>query len=221
MASTDTDRPLRRDARLNRQRIIEAAREVFATRGLAATFEDVANQAGVGIGTVYRRFPTKESLLEAALEAQLEEHAKGIEAALHAPTGWDGLVRFLRRAAEIYAADRGVRDVTLGADFGARHFAQVRDRILPLVQQLIARAHAEGSLRPDFTVEDVTPLLMMVSEVAHHSQAIRPDAYTRYLQFLIDALRHTPGTGDLGKPLTSDDVNALTRQWLPSIQRRA
>ena len=71
MASPNTARPLRRDAELNRQRIIEAAREVIATRGLATTFEDVASQAGVGIGTVYRRFPTKEALLEAALEERL------------------------------------------------------------------------------------------------------------------------------------------------------
>jgi AcrR family transcriptional regulator len=220
VVTSNSDRSLRRDAQINRQRIIRAACEVFATRGLEATFEDVASRAGVGIGTVYRRFPTKNLLLEAALEQRLEEDAAGIEAALQAPTGWEGLVRFLRRAAEIHAADRGVRDVTLGADFSGRHFAKIRGRILPLIQQLIARAHAEGSLRPDFAVEDVPPLLMMVSEIAYRSQAVRPDAYTRYLQLLIDGLRNTPGAGNLGTPLTTDDFNALTRHWLPSVQPR-
>jgi len=217
---TDIDRPLRRDAELNRQRIIEAAREVYAERGLTATFDDVAHRAGVGIGTVYRRFPSKEALLEVALEERLEQHAQAAEAALRAPTAWVGLTAFLRDAAEMHAADRGLRDVALGAGVGLRHFAGIRDRVVPILTQLIERAHAEGSLRPDFTVEDLPMVMMMVSEVAHHSQEVRPEAYVRYLQLLIDGLRRSPGTGDLGRPLTDEDVEALIRRWLPSPHRR-
>ncbi|HEV8568447.1 MAG TPA: helix-turn-helix domain-containing protein [Actinoplanes sp.] len=216
---TDIDRPLRRDAELNRQRIIVAAREVYAERGLAATFDDVAHRAGVGIGTVYRRFPTKEALLEVALEDRLEQHAKTAEAALRAPTAWEGLITFLREASEMHAADRGLRDVALGADLKMRHFAGIRDRVVPILTQLIERAQAEGSLRPDVTVEDLPLLLMMASEVAHHSQAVRPDVYRRYLQLLIDGLRRSPDSGDLGRPLTNDDVETLARQWLPSPNR--
>jgi AcrR family transcriptional regulator len=213
-------RPLRRDAQLNRQRIIEAAREVFAVRGLAATLDDVAHRAGVGIGTVYRRFPTKEALVEAALEDRLAEFAGAAEAALRAPTGWDGLVMFLRVVAEMHAADRGLRDVALGGGFGAQHHERIGERMEPLVHQLIERAHGEGSLRPDVTAEDLPPLLMMISELAHHSHPVRPDLYGRYLQLLIDGLRCAPETGDLGRPLTRDDVDALARQWLPSIEPR-
>jgi AcrR family transcriptional regulator len=213
-------RPLRRDAQLNRQRIIEAAREVFAVRGLAATLDDVAHHAGVGIGTVYRRFPTKEALVEAALEDRLAEFAETAEAALRAPTGWDGLVAFLRIVAGMHAADRGLRDVALGAGFGLRHHERIGERMEPLVHQLIERARTEGSLRPDVTAEDLPPLLMMISELAHHSHPVRPDLYGRYLQLLIDGLRHSPGTGELGRPLTRDDVDALARQWLPSIEPR-
>jgi len=214
------ERPLRRDAQLNRERIIAAAREVFAARGLSASLDDVAQHAGVGVGTVYRRFPTKEALLEIALDERLEEHVRAAEAALAAPTGWDGLVEFLRRAAEMQAADRGLRDLVLGADFHARHQARARDRIEPPIRQLVDRAHREGSLRPDVTVEDLGPLLMMVSEVAHHGHAVRPDAYARYLQLLIDGLRRSPGTGDLGQPLTHDEVEALARHWMPRSQQR-
>jgi AcrR family transcriptional regulator len=213
-------RPLRRDAQLNRQRIIEAAREVFALRGLAATLDDVAHHAGVGIGTVYRRFPTKEALVEAALEDRLAEFAGAAEAALRAPTGWDGLTTFLRIVAEMHAADRGLRDVALGAGFGLRHHERIGERMEPLVQQLIGRAHAEGSLRADVTAEDLPPVLMMISELAHHGHPVRPDLYRRYLQLFIDGLRCAPTTGDLGRPLTRDDIDALAGQWLPSIEPR-
>jgi AcrR family transcriptional regulator len=206
------DRPLRRDARLNRERIVEAAREVFATRGLAATLDDVAAHAGVGVGTVYRRFPTKEQLLEVAFEERLEQHAVEIEAALRKPTGWDALVSFLTRAAELHAADRGVRDIALGAGLEAQYFERVRERIFPLIETIIARAHAEGSLRPDVTAGDIPLLLMMVSEVAHHSQRTRPDIFRRYLLLLIDGLR---GNTNLGPSLTRSEVDTLTRDWLP------
>jgi AcrR family transcriptional regulator len=215
----DIDRPLRRDAELNRRRVIEAAREVYAERGLAATFDDIAHRAGVGIGTVYRRFPTKEALLEVALEDRFEQHARAVEAALRAPTAWEGLTTFLREAAEMHAADRGLRDVALGASISLRHFDKIRDRVVPRIKELVARAHAEGSLRSDVTAEDVPLLLMMVSEVAHHSHPVRPDIYGRYLQLLIDGLRSSPGDGDLGRPLTNDDVDALARQWLPGPHR--
>src|SRR3982751_2657327 len=97
----DDERPLRRDAQLNRERIVVAAREVFAAKGLNASLDDVAHHAGVGVGTVYRRFPTKEALLEVALDERFEEHVRAAEVALTAPTGWDGLVGFLRQAAEM------------------------------------------------------------------------------------------------------------------------
>ena len=213
-------RPLRRDAQLNRQRIIEAAREVFAARGLAATLDDVAHQAGVGIGTVYRRFPTKEALVDAALEDRLGELAAVVEAALRAPTGWDGLTTFLRVVAEMHAADRGLRDVALSAGFGLRHHERIGERMEPLVRQLVERARTEGSLRPDVTAEDLPPLLMMISELAHNSHQVRPDIYGRYLQLLIDGLRRSPTTGALGPPLTREDVDALAHCWLPSVEPR-
>lgn len=220
MPSEPPSRPLRRDAQLNRERIVDSAREVFAVRGIAATLDDVAHRAGVGVGTVYRRFPTKEALLQAAFEERLDQHAKEIQVALRAPTGWVGLVRFLHRAAEILAANRGIRDIVLGADLGRRDFEQMRRRIFPMVEQLVERARAEGTLRPDFTAGDVPMLLMMVSEVAHHSRDVRPDAYARYMRLLIDGLRHGPDNDDLGDPLSRSDVDTLTAQWLPSTQSR-
>jgi AcrR family transcriptional regulator len=213
-------RPLRRDAQVNRQRIIDAAREVFAVRGLSATLDDVAQHAGVGIGTVYRRFPCKEALVQVALEQQLKEHVRVAEAALREQTGWDGLVLFLSGAAEMHAADRGLRDIALGTSFGARHHDQISARVVPLMRQLVDRAQREGSLRPDVTVEDIPLVLMMVSEVACHSGTTRPDAFRRYLRLIIDGMRRSPDNGPLGSCLTTEDLDALARDWLPSTDPR-
>ncbi|WP_367123488.1 TetR/AcrR family transcriptional regulator [Streptomyces phytohabitans] len=220
MSSEQPRRPLRRDAQRNRERIIESAREVFAERGVEATLDAVARRAGVGVGTVYGRFPTKGALLRAAFEERLDEHVAEIEAALRAPTGWVGLERFLHRVAEIHATNRGMRDIMLGSDLGQEHFERLRERIFPLVRQLVERAHAEGELREDVTAGDIPMLLMMVSEVAHHSREVRPDAYVRYMRLLIDGLRRSPGTGALGAPLTRSEVDTLTRQWLPAAPSR-
>jgi AcrR family transcriptional regulator len=211
-AASGAPRPLRRDAELNRRRIIEAAREVFAARGLAATLDDVAHRAGVGIGTVYRRFPTKEALVEVALEERLGEVVDLAERALTAPTGWEGLTRFLCGITDLHAADRGLRDVALST----RHRSRVGERMVPPVRRLIERAKAEGTLRGDFDVYDVPLLLLLVSEVAYHSEWFRPDTYVRYRQLLLDGLRAEPSTGDLGAPLTLEDVNAVVGRWLPA-----
>ncbi|WP_244876242.1 TetR/AcrR family transcriptional regulator [Winogradskya consettensis] len=219
-ASTESCRPLRRDAERNRLRVLEAAREVFAERGLAATLDDVAHHAGVGVGTVYRRFPTKEALVHEVLKSRFDEMVEIAEQSQHAATGWDGLTTLLRRSAEIHAADRGLRDVALSAGFGTHDPAKKGERIIPYVQQLVDRAQSEGTLRRDITIQDLLVGLLMVSEVAHHSRTIRPDAYSRYLQLFIDSLRPCPHTGDLGNPLTREDVDTLAAQWLPNCDPR-
>jgi AcrR family transcriptional regulator len=119
---TTEARPLRRDAQRNRERILEAARDVFAARGFAATLDDVAHHAGVGVGTVYRRFPTKEALVEAIFTDRLEDLVTLVEEALAAPSAWDGLTDFLRRSARMHATDRGLRDAALSMD--EHHFAK-------------------------------------------------------------------------------------------------
>src|SRR5216117_1033552 len=122
-------RPLRRDAELNRRRILESAREVFSQRGLQATLDDVAHHAGVGVGTVYRRFPDKEQLIEALFETRLEEIAALAGQALAADDAWEGLVGFLEGTMGLQAADRGLKEVVLGGPHGRSHVAAARQRI--------------------------------------------------------------------------------------------
>lgn len=210
------ERPLRRDAERNRQRILAAAREVFAERGLAATLDDVAHRAGVGVGTVYRRFPDKESLVEAAMESRLEEVVAVLEAALARSSAWDGFSEFLRQTAAMHAADRGLRDVALSAGHGKDHLPEIRGRIEPLVRALVDRAHAEGTLRPDAGAHDIPMIHLMVSVVAQHAANVRRDLHERYLDLLLDGLRNRPGNGALGDPLTVGELEDLMRTWKPA-----
>lgn len=213
-------RPLRSDAERNRKRILEAARDVFAERGVAATLDDVAHRAGVGVGTVYRRFPTKETLAEAVFVDRLEELVALAERSLGAPSGWEGLTSFLRTVADMQAADRGLRDVVLGSGFGTRHFAEVGERMVPLIERLFARAQAEGKLRADASVNDMPIVMMLVSEVAHHSAGVRPDVHRRYLELLIDGLRANPANTRLGDPLTREELEEISHQWMPTLDAR-
>lgn len=217
MTATE-ERPLRRDAQRNRERILEAAREVFAARGFAATLDDVAHHAGVGVGTVYRRFPTKEALVEAVFSDRLEELVTLAEEALAAPSAWDGLTDFLRRSARMHAGDRGLRDAALSMD--ERHFAQAGEHIVPLLEQLMERAHAEGTLRPDAGFRDFPIIMAMVTDLALHSAECRPDLFERYLELVIDGLRARPDNGSLGAEPSEADVRAVMRECVPPLESR-
>lgn len=216
---TETVRPLRRDAQRNRERILIAAQEVFAARGFAATLDDVAHQAGVGVGTVYRRFPTKESLVEALFAERLEDLVSLAEDALALPTGWDGLVMMLRRSIEMHAVDRGLRDAALCVGVDKKDFAGVGEHLIPLIQELLDRAHAEGSLRADVGLHDLPVIMATVTDLAQHSTGRRPEIYRRFLGLVIDGLRARPDNGDLGPAMTEADVEAVVHDCVPSIRR--
>src|ERR1700716_3313129 len=131
------ERPLRKDAERNRQRILDAARELFTQRGLGVTLNDIAHFAGCGVGTVYRRFPDKEQLIDALFEERVGELLARAEAALTNPDPWDGLVGFLEYGLELQARDRGLKELLLSTDKGRARVASVRERLVPMVAQLI------------------------------------------------------------------------------------
>lgn len=217
---TETTRPLRRDAQRNRERILLAAHDVFATRGFAATLDDVAHHAGVGVGTVYRRFPTKEALIEALFAERLEDLVSLAEDALALPSGWDGLTMMLRRTIEMHAVDRGLRDAALCVGVDKQHFAEVGANLLPLIQELLDRAHAEGTLRPDVSVHDLPVIMATVTDLAQHSTDSRPAVYRRFLELIIDGLRARPDNNDLGPAITQADVEAVVQGCVPPIEAR-
>src|SRR5919204_6811010 len=143
------ERPLRKDAERNRRRILDAARDLFAERGLAVTLNDIAHHAGVGVGTVYRRFPDKAQLIDGLFEQRLEEIGELLQAAARDPDPWRGLTGFLERTLALQAADRGLKELLLGAPGAWERVAQTRAQLRTHATELVARARAAGKLRPD------------------------------------------------------------------------
>lgn len=209
-------RPLRRDAARNRAKILSAAREVFAARGLAASLDDVAERAGVGVGTLYRRFPDKESLVEALFEARVGQIVDLATAALARPDGWEGLTSFLREVSAVQAGDRGLREIALSTGYGRSRVAAQRERIDALVQRLVERAREQGSLRAGVTHVDVNLVLFMVGEVAQNATGHRPDVGARYLTVLLDGLRARPGEAGLAELVSTEEVRRFMSGWGPS-----
>jgi AcrR family transcriptional regulator len=197
---------LRRDAELNRRRIITAAHEVFRERGVAATLHDVAARAGVGVGTVYRRFSNKEELVGALFDDMIGVIATQAEQAAADPDPWRGLTESLERVCEIQAFDRGLREVMLGTGRGPQRQAQIRERVAPSVALLLARAKEQGTLRSDVTEVDLPMIQLMVAAVTDHTG--HPGLWRRYLRLLLDGMRARPDTAAL-PAITTDGGDLL------------
>ena len=134
---------LRRDARENRDRILAAARAAFAAEGVDVPVEAIAERAGVGMGTLYRRFPTKHDLVQAVIEESLDRFVVAAEEGLAEDDPWTGFTGFVERVLELHVENRALREVLAGTEHGhARD--EVRRRVRPLVRRLIERAHADG-----------------------------------------------------------------------------
>ncbi|MCP3425236.1 TetR/AcrR family transcriptional regulator [Rothia sp. AR01] len=188
---------LRKDAALNRERLLTAGREVFAQRGLDATLNDVAHHAGVGVGTAYRRFANKEELIDAILAQQVEELEAILAEALAHPDPWEGLVLYLERSLAIQAKDRGMAQVLSGQFAQPQKYDWGRDRLAPLVNQVADRAREAGLLREDVTGTDLILLQVALTAIASTAQDGPPpderddigQLYRRYLWMLLDGLR--------------------------------
>jgi AcrR family transcriptional regulator len=181
-------RPLRRDAERNRQRILKAASEVFNERGIEASLDEIARHAGVGVGTVYRRFRSKEELVEALFMDRLDTIAAVADEALNAPDPWTGLVSFMERMASIMAGDTGLRQILMFATYGRDLVAIARQRNAPLVERLVERAQAAGQLRTDLRQTDIVFIIFALTDAAQLAQAANPDIWRRYLTLILDGM---------------------------------
>jgi AcrR family transcriptional regulator len=207
-----SDRPLRRDAERNRQRILAAAGELFTQRGLGVTLDDIARHAGVGVGTVYRRFPDKEVLIDALFEQRLESICAVAEQALAAPDPWDGLVLFFERGCELQAHDRGLKELLASSTHGGGCVVDARDRLRLQVTELFDRAKAAGVVRADADPYDAALIHMMLGTVMDRTRDVAPDVWRRYLSLVLDGLR--PGAP------TRLPVEALAEPELAAVMRR-
>ncbi|MER6910078.1 TetR/AcrR family transcriptional regulator [Streptomyces sp. NPDC000594] len=197
-------RPLRRDAALNRERILHAAREIFGQQGLGVTLDEVARHAGVGVGTVYRRFPTKEALIRALFAQDLRIRQEAADRALAHPDPWRGLVDFLTEMSADLAENRGLHEVLMLGAHTSGPIDSARGGMLPFLEALIRRAQESGDLRPEVTPADIPVLQHMVYAAAQFTRGQQPDTWRRYLEILLNGLRRRPGDPSLVTPSLSN-----------------
>ena len=184
--STVGGRPMRADARRNRDRILAAAAEAFSAYGYEAQMDDVARAAGVGVGTVYRHFPTKEALVSELVRRKFTGFIAHAHAALEEPEPWEAFAGLLRANAEVMAKDAAVREVLLRAPNSWTFAVAERDELRGLGDRLVRRAQEAGALRQDFTVDDIPMLMCGVSSTMRAGAGFD---WRRHLELILDGLR--------------------------------
>jgi AcrR family transcriptional regulator len=186
VAVSGEPRPLRADARRNRERILAGARECFAEVGQDAQMDDIARRAGVGVGTVYRHFPTKSALVGELLRAKFLGHAESARQWFERADGWPAFEGFVRQAVDEMAGDAAQQRMMWVADVDAYEYAEDARQVLAVeVGRLIERAQAAGEMRDDFTVDDMPTMMCAIGSVMSAPLVKRTD---RLLEFLLAAI---------------------------------
>jgi AcrR family transcriptional regulator len=201
----------RRDAQRNHELLVEAARELFMEQGVEAPLEEVARRAGLGIGTLYRHFATRDALVEAIVERRMGELLAIAEAALSEPEGWEGLVRLLERTLELQAADRMLKDVLMRYSPETARLESAREEVRRLFEQILVRARDEGTLRRDFALPDLALLLWSFAPVIDATAKVAPNAWRRHLRWLLDGLRADAAGNQTEAALTGEELRASMR----------
>jgi AcrR family transcriptional regulator len=187
---TDPTTPLRRDAERNRQLLLRTAHDLMARHGLDVPYEEIARAAGTGTGTMYRRFPQRQDLVDALFGSHIDAVTElAVEASRHTDA-LAGLTWFLSRQLELEAANRGLGDLLRGAHRDAGIVQLARARMTPLVADLIARAVQAGQLSPGVTPADLVAVHLMVGSVLDASREFAPDLWRRALAIALAGLSH-------------------------------
>jgi len=207
---------LRADAERNRQRLIASAREMFAGRGLDVPMEDIARHAGVGVATLYRRFPTRADLIAGAFEAKMTAYADAGAEALADPDPWAGFCGYIERVCAMQAGDRGFADVLCMSFPADQRFEAERDRAYQNFLDLVHGAQAAGRLRADFVAEDLVILLMANAGVVAGTADAAPDAGRRFAAYMIQAF-----CADRAAPLPAPPAPAAIRRALHDLHQSA
>ncbi|MGW0202434.1 TetR/AcrR family transcriptional regulator [Nonomuraea sp. NPDC003201] len=195
----DLTPPLRSDAERNRERVLAAARTVFARDGLGASMASVAREAGVGIATLFRRFPAKEDLVAAVFADRMDAYVDAVATALADPDPWHGFTGYLHTVCAMQAADRGFADVLTMTFPTAKALEARRKEAYDGAVRLIDRAKAAGHLRDDFTPQDLVLLLMATAGVITATADAASDAWRRVLALMIQSYQ-APARGPLPAP---------------------
>ncbi len=212
-----SDRPLlRRDAECNRRRILAATRKLIAERGLDVGYEEIAREAAVGVGTVYRRFPTRDGLFYELFRDRIDAVVGIANEALAVADPWEGLCQFIWRDFELQSSDRGLREFMLGRADSAELRRRAGERIEPLVTELVARARAGGRMRADVGQGDIEIILAMLGSLMDASIHVAPDLWRRYLAMVLDGIQRGDRHDALpGRPPDRPALGRIFAGWVP------
>jgi len=179
---------LRSDAQENRDRVLEAARTLFAEAGLNVTMREVARRAGVGPATLYRRFPTKQHLVEASFSDELRRCRTIVEEACADPDPWRGLQAVVVRIGELNAGNRGFVDALVSRGDIAALMSDHRARMVRDLAGLLSRAKAAGAVRAEVSLDDLVLLLLAGRGLADGAPALRSSAARRFATLAVAAI---------------------------------
>ena len=203
-ATQTLSRPTCSDAQKNRERLLVAAGQVFEEKGLEASVADVARVAGVGMGTLYRRFPSKDALIEALVSDVLEATIAMAEEAENRPDG-TGLEHFLRAVSAYHAEHLGC----LPKLWNLHHVVQAaRRQVAARLADLLADAQAHGRVRADLTNTDLSLVMWSIRGVLETTGANAPEAWKRHLDLLLAGMRPTE-TALPHRPLSQSQVDRI------------
>jgi AcrR family transcriptional regulator len=198
--------------------ILGAARAVFAHRGLDASLDEVAREAGLGVGTVYRRFPNRDALIDALLIDGVATIGRIVEESVATPRAWDGLRHFMTSMLELQCQDKGLRDVMSARRAPEATEEVVKDLVKPPLHELVERAQAQGDLRGDLDETDVAVLEIAALGAAEFTALADPDVWRRHLTIILDGMRARPdgpaGNTPLEQPALDDEqIDACMVDW--------
>jgi len=179
----------RRGAQERHDRLIAEARREFAVRGVDASLEKIARDAGVAIGTLYRHFPTRMDLLLAAFQPRLEEFIGGAEQAMQHDDPWDGFVHYLENLFRVQAGDRGFNDFLSRRFPGSPETERIHDRMCQQIETVLIRAQEAGKIRSDITMADIVNLIWSNGRMIDATRVAAPNAWRRQLYLTLDAYR--------------------------------
>lgn len=212
-------RPLRADAERNRLKVIAAARKLFAERGLDVSMDEVAHHAGVGVGTVYRRFANRDELITGVFAEYLKSLVDRTRGALRGSDPWESLVELITWVGTVMAEDRGLAAVIMRIDPSHPDIESVKGELTDQIEQVFGRAMDAGALRSDVTSTDIFGILTMLSAVAEVMEPHTHGAWRRYLELLLRGIHAAPDTDKITTaPLTETQIRDI--QQARAAQRR-
>lgn len=200
---------LRADARRNREALVAAARELFAEQGLEVPLDEIARRAGVGNATLYRRFPTREALIEAVFGESLGASMNEGERARAGEDAFASLTAYMERIFEGLAADRGAIELMTTTIPAGPTLAALREHNHATVGALVRRAQEQGTMRPDVVAEDLLFALAALGRCVPSAAAVAPGSWRRHLALLFDGLRAEAASDLPAPPLTAEQLDGV------------